>query len=92
MAPLPDGLKAKVELVRASPCSYERPPPSGRDLTSTQSVRQFFDKIDDNKDGSVTLEEATKFWSKNWAKVRTARPSAVPSALMDGFAGCMRLR
>jgi Ca2+-binding EF-hand superfamily protein len=32
-------------------------------------LRSFFDKIDDDKNGEITKEEATKFWGKNFAKV-----------------------
>jgi len=32
-------------------------------------LRAFFDKMDIDKDGTVTKEEATKFWGKNFAKV-----------------------
>ena len=32
-------------------------------------MTKLFNKIDDNGDGSITQEEAVKFWGKNWAKV-----------------------
>ena len=34
-----------------------------------EKVTALFNKIDDNGDGSITQEEAVKFWGKNWAKV-----------------------
>ena len=32
-------------------------------------VKELFEKIDLNGDGSITQAEATSFWGKNWAKV-----------------------
>lgn len=33
------------------------------------ALRTFFDKMDADSDGSVTKEEAIKFWGKNFAKI-----------------------
>ena len=38
-----------------------------------KSLRTFFDKMDSNKDGTVTKDEAIAFWGKNFAKVRSER-------------------
>jgi len=32
-------------------------------------LKTFFDKMDDDKNGEVSMEEAVKFWGKNFAKV-----------------------
>ena len=34
-----------------------------------EMLKKFFDKMDSDSDGSVTKEEAIKFWGKNFAKV-----------------------
>ena len=36
-----------------------------------QMLKTFFTKMDIDGDGSVTKEEAIKFWGKNFAKVRS---------------------
>eukprot|EP00965_Chrysotila_dentata_P017838 593845-Pleurochrysis_carterae.AAC.1 len=38
-------------------------------------LKAFFDKMDGNKDGSVTKEEAIAFWGKNFAKVHARTPT-----------------
>lgn len=34
-----------------------------------KELKSFFDAMDGDKNGEVTMEEATKFWGKNFAKV-----------------------
>ena len=36
-----------------------------------EALKQFFEKLDQNHDGTVTKEEAIAFWGKNFAKVNT---------------------
>ena len=35
----------------------------------SKALKELFDKMDIDKDGSVTKDEAIKFWGKNFAKV-----------------------
>jgi len=44
---------------------------SGGTLTPglEQKLKAFFDKMDDDKNGEVSQEEAVKFWGKNFAKL-----------------------
>ena len=38
----------------------------------TKILREFFDAMDDDKNGEVSKDEAVKFWGKNFAKVNAS--------------------
>ena len=68
--------------------TYEKKDDVALDPKLEEMLKSFFSKMDLDGDGSVTKEEAVKFWGKNFAKVSCAAPAPTGRASVRARRSC----